>query len=216
MRLFKDRRDAGQRLAVLLKTYAEHLNVIVLALPRGGVPVAFEIAKALKLPMDLLLVRKLGLPGHEELAMGAIVGEDICILNEWVIESHKVSASEIEAEIVKERKELMRRNQLYRQGQPFCEVSDKIVILVDDGIATGATAEAAIKALHQQGPKKIILAVPLAPSSTLTRLGALVDQVVCLETPEPFYGVGLWYEDFSQLTDAEVIDLVQASRESFA
>lgn len=217
MSLFKDRRDAGLQLAHRLQAYAGNAQVIVLALPRGGVPVAFEIAQALAAPLDLLLVRKLGTPGQEELAMGAIAGDDICVFNEEVIRGAGVSRAQIDAEINKERQELVRRNNTYRQGKAFPQVTQKIVILVDDGIATGATVEAAILALRQKKAAQIILAIPVAPASTLAHLQSLVDHIICLETPaEPFYGVAYWYDAFPQLEDNEVIDLLKAFHDRYS
>jgi putative phosphoribosyl transferase len=206
--LFQNRTEAGKVLGSMLQEYANRPDVLVLALPRGGVPVAFELAKALNAPLDVFVVRKLGVPGHEELAMGAIATGGIRVLNEDVVRGLGIPASVIEAAASIEEKELQRREELYRDGRPSPDVRGRTVILVDDGLATGSTMRAAVAALRQQNPAAIVVAVPVGAPSTCDELQRDVDKVVCGFTPEPFYGVGQWYEDFSQTTDEEVRDLL--------
>lgn len=206
--LFRDRTDAGQQLAELLGAYAHRPDVLVLALPRGGVPVAFQVAKALGAPLDVLLVRKLGVPGHEELGMGAIASGGTCVLNEEVISSLHIS-DEVMAHVrEQEEQELARRERLYRDDRPPPEVSGRIIILIDDGLATGASMRSAAMALRRREPACVVIAVPVASPSTCLDLQGEADEIVCALTPEPFYGVGQWYEDFSQTTDQEVHDLL--------
>lgn len=212
MEKFRDRRHAGKVLAEELKAYAYNTKVIVLGLPRGGVPVAYEIAKALEVPLDVFIVRKLGVPGHEELAMGAIASGDITVFNERVLKEIEISKFMVDQVIQLEQQELKRREQLYRGQHPFPVLKGKIIILVDDGIATGATMRAAIKALQQQKPKKIIIAVPVAALSTCKEMEPLVDIMICPLKPEFFYAVGAWYEDFSQTEDEEVSSLLNSRR----
>jgi predicted phosphoribosyltransferase len=209
---FKDRREAGRVLASLLERYAGREDVLVLALPRGGVPVAYEVAEALRAPLDIFLVRKLGVPGHEELAMGAIASGGVRVLVPSVVESLGIPASEIEATAVREQRELERREREYRGGQPPPDVRGRIVILIDDGLATGATMRAAAAALREQGPSRIVVAAPVAAEEACEMFRGEVDEVVCARTPEPFYGVGLWYEDFSQTSDEEVHELLERAR----
>jgi putative phosphoribosyl transferase len=211
--LYQDRSEAGRLLATKLTAYAHRRDVLVLALPRGGVPVAYEVAKALHAPLDVFVVRKLGVPGHEELAMGAIATGDVCVLNEQVVQMLHISGSVIDAVATEERKELERREHLYRDNRPPPDVHDRIVILVDDGLATGATMRAAVAALRQQHPARIVVAVPVAAPSTCEELGAEVDEIICAQTPTPFFGVGYWYVDFSQTTDKEVYDLLARSEQ---
>lgn len=206
---FKDRRAAGQRLAGQLTAYANRSDVLVLALPRGGVPVAFEVAKALNAPLDMLLVRKLGVPGNEELAMGAIASGGVRVFNDDVVEPLHLSEAVISKITAKEQQELERRDRLYRGSSPAPDIRDQVVILVDDGLATGATMRAALTALRQQQPAQIIVAVPVSSPVTCRELNAEVDEVICAMTPRPFHGVGFWYDDFSQTTDEEVRDLLQ-------
>ena len=201
---FRNRRDAGEKLAQELLHYANRPDVIVLALPRGGVPVAYEVALALNVPMDVFIVRKLGLPGHEELAIGAIASGGIRVLNEGIVHALKIPEEVINRIAERELKELQRRERKYRGDRPPPEVSDRIGILVDDGLATGASMRAAVAALRAQHPKRIVLAVPTAALATCEAFQNEVDEVVCAITPEPFLGVGLWYEDFSQTTDEGV------------
>jgi putative phosphoribosyl transferase len=211
--LFQDRTEAGQILAVRLRYLTERPDVVVLALPRGGVPVAFEVAKELRVPLDVFIVRKLGVPGHEELAMGAVATGGIRVINEKVIELLDISEETIEETAQKEWEELERRENLYREGEPPVEVQGRIVILVDDGLATGASMRAGVLALRQQEPAGIIVAVPVAAPETCADFETEVEQTVCLETPEPFYAVGIYYRHFPQVTDEEVIELLRQARE---
>jgi len=208
LRGFRDRHEAGRLLAEKVKAYAHRPEVLVLALPRGGVPVAYEVARALGAPLDVFLVRKLGVPGHEELAMGAVATGGVRVLNEQIVRALRIPDDVIDAVTMREQEELARRERLYRGDRPLPDVSGRTVILVDDGLATGATMHAAIAALRQQQPARIVVAVPTAAPETCQALRAEVDDVVCAITPEPFYSVGLWYEDFSQTTDDEVRDLL--------
>lgn len=206
--MFLDRYHAGQVLAEQLQEYAHHDNVVILALPRGGVPVGYEIAKQLHAPMEVFLVRKLGVPGHEELAMGAIASGGIRVLNDDVVEGLRLSSNVIEQVAARELEELERRDEAYRDARPLPQLRDKVVILVDDGLATGSTMRAAAKAVRQQQPSKVVVAVPVGARSTCEEFRREVDEVVCAATPEPFYAVGLYYEDFSQTTDEEVTRLL--------
>ena len=206
--LFQDRTDAGQQLAKKLLSYANRSDVLVLALPRGGVPIAFEVAKALNAPLDIFSVRKLGVPGQEELAMGAIASGGIRILNEGVVNYLHISNQTIDTVAAKELQELERREQAYRGSRPQVDVHNRTVILIDDGLATGSTMRAAVVALHKLQPSRIIVAVPVSSASTCEEFKDYVDEIVCATTPEPFYAVGLWYKDFSQTTDEEVHSLL--------
>jgi putative phosphoribosyl transferase len=206
---FANRAEAGKILAAKLETPARRANTIVLALPRGGVPVAFEIAERLDAPLDVLIVRKLGVPGQKEFAFGAIASGGARVLNEEIIRALRLPESVIEKVTRREQAELERRERLYRGARPFPDLRGQTVIIVDDGLATGATMKAAIRALKTEKPKEIIVAVPVGSSDTCRRLRSEADVwCVCAVTPEPFYGVGMWYEDFSQTTDAEVIELL--------
>ena len=205
---FKDRADAGRQLARLLQDFKGRENALILALPRGGVPVAHEIAQSLSLPMDILLVRKIGVPGHEELAMGAVALGGIRVLNYDIVDVLNIPDAVIEAVSTQERTELERRNHLYREDLPPPRVQGKDIIVVDDGLATGATMHAAIMALHGGRAASVTVAVPVGAPDTCRKLGAEADRIVCLHQPEPFYGVGVWYQDFSQTEDAQVIDLL--------
>ncbi len=207
-RTFADRTEAGQRLARALHAYAGRADLLVLALPRGGVPVAFEVARALRAPLDLLLVRKLGVPGQEELAMGAIASGGIRVLNREVIAATGVGEARIEAAAAREQRELERRATAYRGDRPPAEIAGRCIILIDDGLATGATMRAALAALRPQHPGALVVAVPVAPRDTLSRLRAEADDVVCLEAPDDFYAIGAWYRDFGQLDDDQVRDLL--------
>jgi len=209
--LFKTRKEAGQRLTSDLKEYANRPDVIVLGLPRGGVPVAYEVARGLNAPLDVWLVRKLGAPGHEELAMGAIASGSTRILNKDVVRSLGVSEQAIDKVAAKEQQELERREKAYRGDQPPLELRDRTVLLVDDGVATGASMHAAAVALRQHDPKQIVAAVPVAAPETCKEFQVEVDKIICSETPQPFYAVGLWYDKFDQTTDQEVRDLMQRS-----
>jgi putative phosphoribosyl transferase len=201
---FRNRTEAGQLLARKLKRYAGRPDILVLALPRGGVPVAFEVAKALRAPLDVFLVRKLGAPGQEELAMGAIATGGIRVLNEDVVRELKIPPRVIDSVAAKEGQELERRERLYRGDCPAPDVNGRTLILVDDGLATGSSMRAAVAALRRNNPRHIVVAVPVAAAATCHELESEVDEIVCYETPEPFYSVGLWYEDFSQTTDEEI------------
>ncbi|SRR5579883_459770 len=205
---FRDRRDAGRQLASWLAGYAHRPDVLVLGLPRGGVPVAYEVARELDVPLDVLLVRKLGVPGHEELAMGAVASGGVRVLDPDVIAGAGVSPEAVQAVTAAERLELERRQHRYRDDRPFPDLEGLTVILVDDGLATGATMRAAIAALRQEHPARLIVAAPVAPEQTCDEFRHLADDVVCAATPEPFYAVGLWYEDFAQTSDEEVRDLL--------
>lgn len=212
--LFLDRRDAGRRLAEKIAGYSNRPDVLVLALPRGGVPVAFEVARALNAPLDVFVVRKLGVPGYEELAMGAVATGGVRVLNDEVVEGLGIPAPMIDAVAARERQELARRERLYRDGRPQPEVRGRTVILVDDGLATGATMYAAIEALRQQGPARIVVAVPTASPDTCEEIKSKADEVICAITPEPFHAVGRWYQEFSQTTDEEVRELLARQNKS--
>ena len=207
---YKNRSEAGRELGDALQPYADRRDVLVLALPRGGVPVAYQVAKSLNAPMDLMLVRKLGLPNQEELAMGAIAMGGIRVLNSEVIQGWCVTEAQIERVTALELQELRRRERLYRNDQPIPEVQGRCVILIDDGLATGATMQAAIAALRQQKPSEIVVAIPVAPPGTVSLLRQQADAVICPAMPEPFFAVGLWYDDFAQVTDAEVREQLEA------
>jgi erythromycin esterase-like protein/predicted phosphoribosyltransferase len=206
--LFLDRRDAGRQLAAALRGYAKRPDVLVLALPRGGVPVAYEVAKALSAPLDVFVVRKLGVPGYEEVAMGAVAGGGVRILNNDVVKGLNIPDYIIEAVTAREREELARRERLYRGGRAAPEVKGRTVILVDDGLATGATMQAAIEALRQLHPARIVVGVPTASAQVCEEIKRKADEVYCAITPEPFQAVGRWYQDFSQTTDGEVRELL--------
>jgi putative phosphoribosyl transferase len=208
---FRNRTESGQLLARKLGRYAGRPDIIVLALPRGGVPVAYEVARALRAPLDVFLVRKLGVPGQEELAMGAIATGGIRVLNEDVVRELKIPPRVIDSVAAKEAQELERRERLYRGERPAPDVNGRIVILVDDGLATGSSMRAAVAALRQKNPRRIVVAVPIAAAATCRELESEVDEIVCYETPEPFYSVGLGYEDFSQTTDEEIRQLLERS-----
>ena len=209
--LFRDRTEAGKRLAAKLMDYAGRADVLVLALPRGGVPVAFEVAEALRTPLDIFLVRKLGVPGHGELAMGAIATGGVRVLNEEVVNHLRIPGEVIDAVAADELRELERRERAYRGDRPAPDVRDKTVILVDDGLATGSTMRAAAAALRRQGPARIVVAVPVSAPQTCDEYRMGVDEIICAVTPEPFQAVGLWYKDFSQTTDEEVRELLARS-----
>jgi predicted phosphoribosyltransferase len=204
---FSDRREAGVVLADQLRQYAD-CNIVVLGLPRGGVPVAYQVARALAAPLDVFVVRKLGLPGHPELAMGAIASGDVRVLNEDVLQLYPVSDAEIEAVTRDEQVELKRRERAYRDGRALVPIEGRTVLLVDDGLATGSTMRAAVLAVRRLRPTRIVVAVPVGAWQTCQDLGEIADEVVCTFTPEPFRAVGLWYADFSQTTDDEVRQLL--------
>ena len=206
---FRDRHDAGRRLADALLAYARRDDVLVLALPRGGVPVGYEVALALGAALDVMQVRKLGVPGHEELAMGAIASGGVRILSENIVEKLGIPDRVIATVAAAEEHELDRRERIYREGRPFPDVRGRIVILVDDGLATGSTMRAAAAALRAQGADRLVAAVPVAPKETCDALRDLVDEVICAVTPESFLAVGEWYEDFTQTSDADVQNLLR-------
>jgi putative phosphoribosyl transferase len=206
--IFDDRTHAGRELATRLSAYADRDDVLVLALPRGGVPVAFEVAQALRVPLDVFLVRKLGVPGREELAMGAIASGEVRVLNEEIVHGYGIDADTIEAATEREKLELRRRELAYRDGRAAPTIAGKTVIVVDDGLATGSTMRAALTAVRKLSPARVVMAVPVAAESTCAELAAEADEVLCATTPQPFYGVGQWYLDFSQTSDDEVRDLL--------
>lgn len=210
---FRDRADAGRRLASRLDHYAGRDDVIVLALPRGGVPVGAEVARALGAPLDVFLVRKLGVPGHEELAMGAIASGGVRVLNRDVLDQLRIPPARVDAVAAREGAELARREAAYRDGRPAPDVRGKTVILVDDGLATGASMKAGLAALRDLVPARVVAAVPVGAAETCAELAALADEVVCAATPDPFYAVGSWFVDFDQTSDEEVRELLVAARE---
>jgi predicted phosphoribosyltransferase len=205
---FKDRAEAGRVVAAYLERYEGNPGLLVLALPRGGVPVAYEVAQALHAPMELFLVRKLGVPGHEELAMGAIATGGVAVLNNSVVEGLGIPDEVVSEVAAREREELERRERVYRDGRPPPHVAGRIAILVDDGLATGSTMRAAVAALRGLQPSRIVVAVPVGSAETCMALRQEADEVVCARTPEPFHAVGLWYEDFRPTSDDEVRDLL--------
>jgi len=206
--LLRNRSEAGRLLAGHLKSYADRADVIVLALPRGGVPVAFEVAEALRAPLDVFVVRKLGVPGQEELAMGAIATGGVRVTNDEVLRHLHISGEVLEAAAEQEARELERREREYRGGRPAPDLRGRTVILVDDGLATGSTMRAAARALRELEPERIVVAVPVGAPQTCEEFRSEVDEVVCAMTPEPFRGVGLWYDDFTQTSDEEVHELL--------
>ena len=205
---FRNRREAGQILAERLRGHVPRSNVVVLALPRGGVPVAYEVAAALDAPLDVFVVRKLGAPGNEEYAIGAIASGGIGIVDATTVAMLGLSRQGVDRIVAMERRELDRRELLYRRGRPFPDLAGKTVVLVDDGLATGATMRAAIQAVRSRGPAAVIAAVPVASREACAMVAAAADECVCALTPAPFYGVGKWYADFSQTTDEQVLDLL--------
>jgi len=209
--IFLDRREAGRALGAKLASYAGRNDVTVLGLPRGGVPVAGEVALALDAPLDVFLVRKLGAPGQEELAMGAIASGGVRVLNPTVIQSLRISADEIERTARREERELRRRELSYRGERPSLDIEGRIAILVDDGVATGSSMRAAVEAARKLKPARIVVAVPVAPPSTAREIRRIADDVVVVATPEPFYSVGRFYEEFDQTTDEEVRELLRRS-----
>jgi predicted phosphoribosyltransferase len=211
---FADRHDAGRRLAAAVRGYGGRDDVVVLGLPRGGVPVAYEVARALGTPLDVFLVRKLGVPGHEELAMGAIASGGAMVLNDDVVAATGIGPQEIEAVAAREMETLRHQETKYRGDRAPVELSGRAAIVVDDGLATGATMRAAVSALRGRGVKSIAVAVPTAPRETCEALRRLVDEVVCATTPDPFMAVGLWYRDFTPVGDDEVRDLLSAASTS--
>ena len=212
-RMFLDRHDAGRQLAAALRGYAKD-NPVVLALPRGGVPVAFEVAKALGAELDLLFVRKIGAPGHDELGIGAVVDgpHPQLVLNESLARRTGAGRDYVEARMARELDEMERRREAYKKGEPPVDFSGCVVILVDDGIATGGTVKAALRGISRNNPSRLVLAVPVAPAEVIEEMNALSDEVICLATPEPFQAVGLHYVDFTQTTDSEVEELLAAAK----
>ncbi len=206
---FRDRVEAGRRLAAALERYAGRPKLLVLALPRGGVPVGYQVARALNASLDIMLVRKLGVPGHEELAMGAIAPGGIRILSDEVIAAFAVTQRDIAAIAAQEQDELDRQEEAYRDGRPLPIIRDRTVVLVDDGLATGSTMRAAAIAIRAQKPAHLVVAVPVAPAESCAALKREADEVICLISPEPFFAVGNWYEDFGQVDDEEVHQLLE-------
>jgi predicted phosphoribosyltransferase len=213
---FRDRRDAGRQLAERLLEWAGRPDVLVLALPRGGVPVGYEIARRLEAPLDVFVVRKLGVPGHEELAMGALASGGVRTLNHDVIQALGISADVVESVAARESEELKRREREYRGDRPPADLADRVVILVDDGLATGATMRAAATAVRSRGPKAVVVAVPVGAPEACAAMGEVADRTVCLLTPRWFSAVGAWYDDFSPTSDAEVRDLLERASSSRA
>lgn len=210
--LFSNRAEAGRQLAGRLRHLAGRPNLRVLGLPRGGVPVAFEVATALKAPLDVLVVRKIGVPGHEELAMGAIATGGVRVVNPEVLSAIGISHQEFDEVVASEQRELERREQAFRKGRPFPDLREAVVVLVDDGVATGSTMVAALRALRQHSPAVLVAAAPVMSESARGALAREADSCVTLSTPEPFYGVGQWYRDFAQTSDAEVVELLERAR----
>jgi predicted phosphoribosyltransferase len=208
MTVFEDRRDAGRQLAKKFDRYIGVGNVVVLGLPRGGVPVAYELATHLAAPLDVLVVRKLGVPGHEELAMGAIASGDVEVVDPTIVARAGVTPERLQAVVDAERRELARREQVFRGGRPPRDVAGKIAIVVDDGLATGASMAAALDAIRTRKPARLVAAVPIAPPETCRALRARADDMICLVTPPRMYAVGVWYRDFAQTTDQEVRTLL--------
>jgi putative phosphoribosyl transferase len=211
---FKNRAQAGELLAQRLGAYRRHPAAVVLALPRGGVPVGFAVAQALEIPLDVLSVRKLGLPGQEEYAMGAIASGGLRVLQPNIVQNLGIEAQVIEAVAQRELQEIERREKLYRAARPALLLYQRIVILVDDGLATGSTMRVAVNALRTREPARVVIAVPVAAAETCRRLADEADEIICLSMPEPFHAVSMWYEDFDQTTDDEVTSLLdEANRE---
>lgn len=206
---YDDRREAGVELAHRLSSFKGQDNVLVLALPRGGVPVAFEVARALDAPLDIFLVRKLGVPGHRELAMGAIASGGVRVLNDDVVSWYSIPEPIIDAVAREEAVELGRRERLYREDRPALEIRDRVVILVDDGLATGSSMKAAVQAVRAHSPARVVVAVPVGSPDTCREFTGIADEIVCARQPAPFAAVGQWYRDFSQTTDEEVRELLE-------
>jgi predicted phosphoribosyltransferase len=211
--IFRDRRQAGRALGEALAHYAGRSDVIVLALPRGGVPVGFEVARALGAPLDVFLVRKLGFPGNEEYAMGAIASGGVRVIDDALLDRVGISSAAVERVVQQQERELRRREYAYRDDLPAAELSGRIVILVDDGLATGSSMRAAVAAVRRREARRIVVAVPVGPADTVRELAQLADEAVCLSTPEPFLAVGRFYQNFDQIEDAEVVELLGEARE---
>ena len=214
VRPFKNRREAGIQLAKKLASYVGNTNVLVLGLPRGGVPVAYEVARALGAPLDVFVVRKLGVPGHRELAMGAIASGGVRVLNQDVLGVLNISNTMIDMVAAQEEMELQRQQRAYRGDAAFPSLGGRIVIVVDDGLATGSTMRAAVRALRQSDPARIVVAAPVAAAETYLSLSNEADEVVCVAVPESFYAVSVWYEEFEQTSDREVRDLLEAANQA--
>lgn len=212
MAIFSNRVEAGKKLAKELLKYSNRPDVLILALPRGGVPVAFEVAKELNVKMDVFIVRKLGVPGNEELAMGAIASDDVRVLNEEIIKSYRIPDTVVATVAANELRELERRERKYRGDRPKPDIKGMTVILIDDGLATGATMHAAVEAIKTKNPAKLVVAVPTASPDMCRFFEDKVDEIICAATPEPFYAVGAWYQDFSQTTDEEVCELLNKAK----
>ena len=213
--MFADRKEAGIQLARMLKKYKGQKDILVLALPRGGVVTGFEIAKSLEAPMDVLIVRKIGFPGQPELAVGAVSETGTVALNESIISMYGVSRDYVQKETSRQKEEITRRVQLYRGGKKVSGLEGKTIILVDDGVATGATVKAAIMTLKKEKIKRLVLALPVAPPDTVDELRGMVDELLCIETPEAFYAVGAHYDDFTQVSDEEVVEMLESSSAEF-
>lgn len=213
---YADRREAGLELAARLASYRDRADLVVLALPRGGVPVAFEVAVALQAPLDVFVVRKLGVPGHEELALGAVASGGHRSLNRSVVRSFGIGRVQVEAITASALEDVRARDLAYRRGRPPISISGRTVIVVDDGLATGASARAAVGALRAAGPERVVLAVPVAPASTCNALGLAADEVVCPATPEPFGAVGMWYRDFGPVSTDQLRDLLDRHRSTIS
>jgi putative phosphoribosyl transferase len=212
MSQFVDRRHAGHALAFALRAYRGRPDLLVLALPRGGVPVAYEVARSLEAPLDVFVVRKLGVPGHEEFAMGALASGGLCLVNDEVVRELGISTADIRRTARLESQELARRELAYRGERPPADVAGKTVVLVDDGLATGSTMRVAVRALRQRGAARIVAAVPIGAPESCAEMAGEADDAICAVTPEPFYAVGQWYEDFTQTSDEEVRELLEAAR----
>lgn len=210
---FADRSEAGQQLATRLLAFAGRPDTLVLALPRGGVPVGFEIARALAVPLDVFIVRKIGVPDQPELAMGAIASGGVEVVNQQTMDVLGIDEATFRAVVERERAELARREQAYRGGRPALDIRGRRVIVVDDGLATGASMRSAVQALRRQEPAQIVVAVPVGAPGTCETLAQIADDLVCLHMPEPFYAIGLWYEDFSQTSDVQVRTMLEQARE---
>ena len=213
---FADRREAGRELATQLTSYKGRDDVVVLALPRGGVPVAYEVARALDAPLDIFVVRKLGMPGHREFAMGALASGGVRVLHDDVVNAYQIPSSAIDRIVREESEELARREQLYRANLPALDLKGRLVLLVDDGLATGATMTAAVKAIRAHHPAGVVVAVPVGAPESCQQMEEVADAVVCARTPQPFSAVGLWYRDFSETSDDEVRALLREERELVA